>query len=255
MTQQRFVVLRLCNTRSVPAAVAVLAAGSGSRTGADVNKVLLPLDGVPVLAHSVRTALGTPDVVRVVVVVRPGEEDEVSTALADHLGDREVLLVPGGDTRHASEWAALRVLSDDISSGAVDVVVVHDAARPLATPALFAAVVAAARAEGGAIPVVPATSLLGPAGPVRAVAAVQTPQAFRARDVLVAHQQADADGFRATDTAGVLDRYAAGLRVVAVPSSVTNLKVTWPGDLEVAGRLRERLEQPDVVGARDPVGG
>ncbi len=239
----------------MPAAVAVLAAGSGSRTGAGVNKVLLPLDGVPVLAHSVRAALETPDVVRVVVVVRPGEEDEVSAALADHLGEHEVLLVTGGATRHASEWAALRVLREEVASGTVDVVAVHDAARPLARPALFAAVVEAAREQGGAIPVVPTTSLLGPEGPVRGVAAVQTPQAFRARDVLEAHQQADADGFSATDTAGVLARYAPGLRVVAVPSSITNLKVTWPGDLEVAGRLRERLEEPDVVGPRHPVGG
>jgi 2-C-methyl-D-erythritol 4-phosphate cytidylyltransferase len=238
----------------VPAAIVVLAAGSGSRTGSEVNKVLLPLDGVPVLAHSVRAALATPDVVRVVVVVRPGEEDDVATALAGHLGEREVHLVTGGATRHASEWAALQVLRDDIEAGTVDVVAVHDAARPLAPPALFGAVVEAARAEGGAIPVASAPGLLGPDGPVTGVAAVQTPQAFRARDVLDAHRRAADDGFEATDTAGVLDRYA-DLRVVAVPSAVTNLKVTWPDDLEIAERLRERLEQPDVVGTRHPVGG
>jgi 2-C-methyl-D-erythritol 4-phosphate cytidylyltransferase len=186
--------------------------------------------------------------------VRPGEEDDVAAALADHLGDHEVHLVAGGDTRHASEWAALQVLGADIEAGTVDVVAVHDAARPLAAPALFTAVIEAARAVGGAIPVAPVTGLLGPDGPVSGVAAVQTPQAFRARDVLDAHQRAAADGFEATDTAGVLDRYVA-VRVVAVPSAVTNLKVTWPDDLSLAERLRHRLEQPDVVGTTHPVGG
>jgi 2-C-methyl-D-erythritol 4-phosphate cytidylyltransferase len=202
----------------------------------------------------VRAALDTPDVVRVVVVVRPGEEDDVAAALADHLGEREVLLVVGGTTRHDSEWAALRVLRADVERGAVDVVAVHDAARPLARPGLFTAVIEAARAEGGAIPVVPASALLGPDGPVRDAVTVQTPQAFRAADAIAAHERADAEGFAATDTAGVLARYGSG-RVVAVPSSVTNLKVTWPGDLALAERLRERLEQADVVGAVDPVGG
>ncbi len=237
----------------MPAAVAVLAAGSGSRSGATVNKVLLPLAGVPVLAHSVLAALDTPDVVRVVVVVRPGEEDDVAAALDAHLGEREVLLVAGGETRHESEWAALRVLRADIEGGAVDVVAVHDAARPLAPSSLFAEVVAAARDAGGAIPVVPAEGLLGPDGPVLGAATVQTPQAFRAQELLAAHTRAEADGFTATDTAGVLAHYA-DVRVVAVPSSVTNLKVTWPGDSALAERLRERLEQPDVVGSRDPVG-
>lgn len=239
----------------MPAAVAVLAAGSGSRSGAEVNKVLLPLDGVPVLAHSVRAALVTPDVVRVVVVVRPGEEDDVTAALTGHLGEREVHLVTGGATRHDSEWAALRVLRDDVEAGVVDVVAVHDAARPLASPALFTAVIAAAREFGGAIPVVPAAGLLGPDGPLHDVGAVQTPQAFRAREAVAAHQRADDEGYAATDTAGVLERYGDGVRVVAVPSAVTNLKVTWPEDLALAERLRDRLEQPDVVGAGHPVSG
>ena len=85
--------------------------------GAGVNKVLLPLGDRPVLAWSVTDALAAVDVSRVVVVVRPGEEDAVSAALAPHLGGGEVLLVPGGATRHASEWAAIRVLAPAIEAG------------------------------------------------------------------------------------------------------------------------------------------
>ncbi len=181
------------------------------------------------LAHSVRAALDTPDVVRVVVVVRPGEEDKVAAALAGHLGEREVLLVTGGATRHASEWAALRVLRDEIEPAAPSTswrCTTPPARSPRA--ALFAAVVEAARARAGRSRWCRRRACSGR----RARCAAWPPSRPRRRSapatLLAAHQQADADGFSATDTAGVLDRYAAGLRVVAVPSSVTNLKVTWP---------------------------
>ena len=85
----------------MPAAVVILAAGAGARVGAGSNKVLLPLAGVPVLAWSVRDAVSLDDVRRVLVVVRPGELDDVAAALAPHLGDSEIGLVEGGDTRHA----------------------------------------------------------------------------------------------------------------------------------------------------------
>ncbi|MDO9455138.1 2-C-methyl-D-erythritol 4-phosphate cytidylyltransferase [Nocardioides sp.] len=228
----------------MPAAVVVLAAGAGTRVGAEVNKVLLPLGGVPLLARSVLTALAVPDVVRVVVVVRDGEQEAVAAALGPHLGAAEVALVAGGVTRHDSEWAALRVLRDDIRSGAVDVVAIHDGARPLASPALFEAVLAAAREHGGAIPVVAAPTLLGPGGVVAGLGAVQTPQAFAAEPLLAAYAAAEAGGFSGTDTAACLERYAPDVRIAAVPSSVLNLKVTWPGDLAVA----EALQEPHVVG-------
>jgi len=222
----------------MPAAVVILAAGSGSRVGAEVNKVLLPLGDAPVLAWSVRDALAVPDVRRLVLVVRPGEEEAVAEAVTPYLGDREVLVVPGGASRHASEWQALRVLAADIESGELDVVAIHDGARPLAGTALFERTVAAAREHGGAIPVVALTSLL--TADARAVpgtpAGVQTPQAFRAADLLAAYRCAEADGFEGTDTASCLERYA-DLPVAAVPSTPLNLKITFPEDVALAARL------------------
>ena len=79
----------------MPAAVVILAAGSGSRVGAEVNKVLLPLGDAPVLVWSLRAALALPDVRRVVLVVRPDEREAVAAAVAPHLGEREVGLVDG----------------------------------------------------------------------------------------------------------------------------------------------------------------
>ncbi len=220
------------------AAVVVVAAGSGSRAGSEVNKVLLPLAGRPVVAWSVATALGLPDVRRVVVVHRSDERAAMAEALAPHLGDHEVLLVPGGVTRHDSEWQALRVLGDDIDAGTIRVVAVHDAARPLADAELFERTLAAARERGGAIPVVPIHGVVRrDGGPVAGgLAGVQTPQAFRAPDLLAAYRAAEHDGFTGTDTASCVERYAA-VAVAAVPSGPGNLKITFPEDLEVAARL------------------
>ena len=224
------------------AAVVILAAGSGSRVGADVNKVLLELDGMPVLTHSVRTVLGLAGVDPVVLVCRAGEEDAIGAAVGPHLGDRDVLLVPGGATRHASEQAALDVLADRIESGEVDVVVVHDGARALAPAALFEQVVSVAREAGGAVPTVEITGLLPrePADQIPAgqLVGVQTPQAFRAAPLLDAYRAARRDGFDGTDTAACLERYQPDVVIVPVPTGPANLKITYAEDLVTASRLR-----------------
>ncbi len=216
----------------------ILAAGAGQRVGAGANKVLLALGDKPVLAWSVRDALALEDVRRVLVVVRPGEDDRVAEALAPHLGGGEVGVVDGGPTRHASEWHALQALRPEIEAGTVDVVAIHDGARPLAGPALFEATIAAAREHGGALPCVRLPGLLDLAGRTLPpeLDGVQTPQAFRAPELLAAYARAEQDGFDGTDTAGCWARYT-DLPVAAVPSSPRNLKITFPEDLELALRL------------------
>lgn len=219
-------------------AVVIVAAGSGTRVGAGVNKVLLPLGDRPVLAWSVRDALAVDDVRRVLVVVRPADRGAVAEALAPHLGDAEVVLVDGGSTRHASEWAALQLLAPAIESGELDLVAIHDGARPLAGVALFEATLAAAREHGGAIPVVPVRELLTTelVQVVGELGAVQTPQAFRADLLLAAHTAAAGTGFEGTDTAAVLAAHGDH-DVAAVPSSPANLKITFPEDISLAERL------------------
>jgi 2-C-methyl-D-erythritol 4-phosphate cytidylyltransferase len=216
----------------MPAAVVILAAG------AEVNKVLLPMGNRPVLVWSVAAALAAEDVARVLLVVRPGEQQAVAEAVSPHLGSDEVGVVEGGRTRHASEWAALRALAPEIESGAIDVVAVHDGARPLAPTELFAATIAAAREHGGAVPVVPLTNVVradgGPAP--RGLVAVQTPQAFRAVELLAAYRSADAEGFEGTDTASCVERFG-DLAISAVTSTSGNLKITFPDDVRLAARL------------------
>ena len=223
---------------STRAAAVLLAAGSGTRVGAPVNKVLLPVGGVPILARSVRTVLEVTGVHRIVLVVRPEDRDAVSDAVSPHLGAHDLWVVDGGAQRHDSEWQALRTLAADIEDGEIDVVAIHDAARPLAPASLWHAVIDTAAERGGAIPVVPVPRLsrrdgsLAPSGLV----GVQTPQAFRARELLGAYRRADAEGFVGTDTAACLERYTR-LAVYGVPSTASNLKVTFPEDVELAESL------------------
>ncbi len=220
------------------AAVVLLAAGAGNRVGAEVNKILLPLDARPVLAHGLRTVLALENVHRIVVVVRPGDREAVVAALEPHLGTHDLWLVDGGAERHDSEARALDALRAEILAGEIDIVALHDAARPLATVELFTAVIDAASRYGAAVPVLragPLSSRDGTAAPGDLVA-VQTPQAFAAGTLLEAYDAAAADGFAGTDTAACLERYSStGMH--AIPGEATNLKITFPEDVAFASVL------------------
>lgn len=220
------------------AAAVILAAGSGTRVGSSVNKVLLPVGGVAILARSVRTVLQVRGVHRIVLVVRPEDRDEVRDAVGPHLGTHDLWMVDGGSQRHDSEWQALRALAEDIEAGEIDVVAIHDGARPLAPESLWRAVIDTAAEHGGAIPALPIPRLSYRDGSLapRGLVGVQTPQAFRAVELLSAYRRADAEGFVGTDTAACLERYT-DLSVYGVPTSASNLKVTFPEDVGLAERL------------------
>ena len=217
-------------------AAVLLAAGSGTRVGAQRNKVLLPLGELPVLGWSLRTVRKLEYVGQVVVVHRPADRSAV-----ERIAPSDVL-VEGGATRHTSEQNALTALAGRIDAGEYGVVAIHDTARPLASPELWDRVVDAAAEHGGAIPVVPMPGLLCRGqGPLpRDVVAVQTPQAFRADALLASYLRADVDGFTGTDTASCLERYA-DVQIAAVPSSAGNLKVTFPEDVALAEGLLRRV--------------
>ena len=241
-------------TTAVPgprAALVMLAAGEGRRTGAHTNKVLLPLAGRRVFTWSIRWARHLPSVARTLVVIREADRDDVLAALSREVGPPVVDVVVGGETRHDSEWCALQALAPAITAGEVDVVVIHDAARPLAGTDLFAAVVAAAVEHGGAVPVREQAALAaldGAPPPPERVVAVQTPQAFRAAPLLEAYRRAAEDGFVGTDTAACMERYT-DLPVHCVPGDARNVKITFGEDLFLAERLLDRAGY-DLTGGR-----
>jgi 2-C-methyl-D-erythritol 4-phosphate cytidylyltransferase len=228
---------------SPTAALVLLAAGSGTRTGLSTNKVFATLSGRRVLTWSLDATRDLPGMDPVVVVVRPEETKAAERVLRGESPGREVAVVTGGSTRHVSERNALEAIRSAVDRGEVDVVVIHDAARPLAPPAVFADVAAAAREHGGAVPgrlqqaLLRRSDLRPFAGEVFAV---QTPQAFAARLLLDAHDDAAASGFQGTDTAACVERFAPRLRIHALPAPATNIKITFPEDLALAERLVAR---------------
>jgi 2-C-methyl-D-erythritol 4-phosphate cytidylyltransferase len=220
-------------------AFVVLAGGSGTRVGAGTNKVYLPLAGRRVVSWSFVWAREVPDVVRHVLVVRAADVALARETLDQDLPGLPVEIVTGGSCRHESEQAALDLLAPAVAAGELDVVAVHDGARPLAGPSLVRSVLATAAEVGGAVPGLPAEGLLpvDPRSPDgERLVRVQTPQAFRAAGLLAAYAAAARDGYQGTDTASSLEVYG-DLDVRIVPGSPTNLKVTYPHDLVLAERL------------------
>jgi 2-C-methyl-D-erythritol 4-phosphate cytidylyltransferase len=208
--------------------------------GHDVNKVLLPLDGVPVFAWSLRAAGEVPGVVRVVLVVAERDRTFAELAVADARPSADVIV--GGRSRHESERLALESLAAAIEAGTIDVVAVHDAARPLASPDLFVSVIQAAHERGGAIPIRPQPGVIAADGEptiaehASTVVSVQTPQAFRAAPLLDAFRRADQAGFTGTDTASCVEQFAE-LPVVGVAGEAENIKITFSDDLTLAERI------------------
>jgi 2-C-methyl-D-erythritol 4-phosphate cytidylyltransferase len=215
-------------------AIVVLAAGSGSRFGNGTNKVWLPLSGRRIISRSISNATKSFKNARVILVIHPDDENLAKEVLARELPQLEVELVNGGDTRHQSEYHALLHLKEDIEAGKIEVVLIHDGARPLATPALFKEIAETAVARGGAIPTIKVDpSELDPY-PNSQVVRVQTPQGFIAKQLLNAYQSAANDGFIGTDTGACIERYFPTVTTIAVTADPTNVKITYPQDLAIA---------------------
>ena len=225
-------------------AVIVAAAGSGERLGAGRPKALRTLGGVPMLVHAVREMTQATLVDFVVVAVPVGSVDYVSDVLLEQgWAAAAVRVVEGGSDRQESVANALDALPPD-----VDVVLVHDAARPLAPSALADAVARMVlMGHGAVVPAVPMTDTVkrvadhsadAPETVIGTVSradlrCVQTPQGFERSVLVKAHAASSADDEAAvTDDAGLVERL--GLPVVVVPGSDLAFKITRPFDLTVA---------------------
>lgn len=213
----------------------VLGAGSGERLGLETPKALVPLGGRPMLARAVAAAFGSSRIGFVVVTAPAGAED-LAHAMVEPLGAHAV--VTGGATRHASVRAALAAVPDE--AGAV---LCHDAARALATPDLFSAVLEALDGWDGVVPVVPVPDtvkrvrgeVVVGTEPREDLALAQTPQAFSASALRDAHARAAEAEVEFTDDAAALEW--AGYRVRAIPGEPSNFKITTAEDLDRAERF------------------
>lgn len=225
-------------------AALVAAAGSSSRMGG-VNKLLQPLDGVPVLARTLTALQQAESIHEIVVAAREEDLVEISRLCRTYGITKCAKVVRGGENRaHSVLLAALE------ASPEVKLLAVQDGARPLVTPELIDRTVAAAVRCGAAAPAVPVKDTIKEVrdgGAVErtvdrsALRAVQTPQVFDANLLKAALQDAVEKGIPVTDDCGAVERL--GKVVFLLDGEEENLKITTPVDLILAEALLRAREE------------
>lgn len=214
----------------------IAAAGTGDRLGGRACKFETDLAGRPLVMYSLDAFQEAACIEGIVLVVPEGREGSWHAGSLSGRGVTKALAtVPGGATRQASVLEGLKALGDRQG-----VVVIHDAARPLVTPALIESVCAIPEGFSGMIAAAPVTDTVkevadGAVSSTLArgrLVAAQTPQAFDLRELIEAHEDAARDGFEGTDDASLVER--RGGRVGVVPGGRDNIKITYPEDLVMA---------------------
>jgi 2-C-methyl-D-erythritol 4-phosphate cytidylyltransferase len=232
--------------------VIVPAAGLGTRMASlsatkakkkSLSKQFKELGGVPILVHTLRRFVAFPEVYEIIVALRKDEIVGFRAQLEKQYPEilnKRLQLVEGGEHRQDSVARALALVAADTG----DLVLVHDGVRPFITPEIIAEVIGAAQKHGAAIAGTPAVdtvkqvertaegALIKATIPRASVVMAQTPQGFRYDILKQAFDNAAADGFLGTDEASLIER--AGLPVAVVMGSPRNLKITTPGDMELA---------------------
>lgn len=230
----------------------VLGAGQGMRMGQAINKVFLPINGKPLIIYAIETFEHCPAVDEILLVAAAGEEDQLAKLARSAQCHKVRRVIQGGASRHASEQCALDALRPYIDAGEVDIILIHDGARPFISIEKVELLIKKARELGGAI-------LATPLQEEEHIAQVdgeqyirrdfegeqvwraQTPQAFQAALLLKAYDQAHHDSFAGTDTAASLERI--GCPVSVVESDTTNIKITTAHDLLHAEKLSYQAYQ------------
>jgi len=225
------------------------AAGLGTRMAGAQPKQFLALNGIPILIHSLRAFASVERVTGIYVAVRKPEMERVEAQIAEYALSDRVRVVEGGDNRQESVSNALAA----IPARNEDIVLVHDAVRPLIDAATIERTIDAVDLHGAAIVGLPAVdtikqvertahgALVVSTIPREFVVLAQTPQGFRFGILQRAYAEATADGFVGTDESSVVER--AGQSVAVVPGSQVNLKITKPGDLELAEFYLRQMSQ------------
>jgi 2-C-methyl-D-erythritol 4-phosphate cytidylyltransferase len=240
-------------TKQAPRTAAVIvAAGDSTRMGGagGARKPRIELGGMPMLERACAAFDRVAAVVEIVIACHPGDQTAIERWCAERASFAKVrAVVPGGASRTDSVRRGVRWCAFD-----VELIAVHDAARPLVTPETIAAVLALAAREGAALAALPVRDTLKRAEGVEAqpravetlerdsLWAAQTPQAFRAREFRALLARAEAEGFAPTDDAALWERYRGPVALAA--GSPANFKITTPEDLVLAESVLARAAPP-----------
>lgn len=220
--------------------VIIPAAGQGSRFGGPRPKQLSLLAGWPVLAHVLNRFEPLEEVAKVVVAAPPGREEEIRRTAIEPFGfEKDCLVVAGGASRQESVYQAFLALEKT----AVDIILVHDAVRPLTPPALISRIISQADALGAAIAAIPVkdTLKLVKDGVIHEtlkrdlIWQAQTPQGFKREILARALAEARRNNFLGTDEASLVEKLGYPVHIVTGPGG--NIKITWAEDLILAETL------------------
>lgn len=223
----------------------VVAGGRGERAGLGRNKVFFAWKGRSVLSRCL-DALERSGALDGAVLVLGAEDFEQYDALCAREGASPLVkrVVAGGDCRRRSVRSGLAALPEE-----VEIVAVHDAARPFVSPESVRETVQSARKWGSGVISTQVTDTIKRVGPDGAVEtldraqlrAVQTPQTFDCAKLKAAHERAEAEGFDATDDAALFEHYYGSVRLVTAPGAEANIKLTNPADFEKLSRPAMRI--------------
>jgi 2-C-methyl-D-erythritol 4-phosphate cytidylyltransferase len=217
----------------------IVAAGRGTRMGPGVDKLFLPLKGVPVVVHCWRCFDASPDINDIILVVRDGWQESFDELARNHHFQRPYRLVVGGAERQDSVANGIAALANDS-----EWVAIHDGARPLLSQVALARCLMAARQHGVAVAAQRAVDTIKEASPDGTIArhldrnllwTVQTPQCFHVPIIRKAMAAVKAAGKQVTDDTAACEFIGQSVRLVECPEP--NLKVTAPGDLPLLESL------------------
>jgi 2-C-methyl-D-erythritol 4-phosphate cytidylyltransferase len=226
------------------ASAIIVAAGSGTRLGLDLPKAFVKIGDSTLLIRALKTLRAVSTIDEAVITVPAGMEQLARGEVNSSGLEIPVKITPGGIERQDSVRIALSLVSVE-----AEIVIIHDAARPFATSAMFRACIETAARAGGAVTAIPvADTLKRVAGrtiectQLRAgLWQAQTPQAFQRALLVDAHNRALRDGIAATDDADLVERIGATVEVVE--GSPLNLKITTRDDLAIAEAIAARNER------------
>jgi 2-C-methyl-D-erythritol 4-phosphate cytidylyltransferase/2-C-methyl-D-erythritol 2,4-cyclodiphosphate synthase len=237
--------------RRLTVAAVIAAGGTGTRMNSSVPKQFIEISGKPILIHTIESLSSIKELTQIVIALPPEHIPDAEAILRKQQMQIEIRCVPGGPNRQESVRQGVAHTQQN-----ADVIMVHDAVRPLCERDVMVRVLESAWKKGAAVPGLPATETIQRVSrrgrvlstpPREELYAIQTPQAFRAGILKSALERAHDAGFLGTDESSVV-RWA-GHPVVVVPGSPNNIKITRPLDLDIAGLLiSERARKEDWAG-------
>jgi len=223
----------------------IVAAGKGTRMGANVDKLWLEVAGRPVVAHTWQCFNDAPVIDEIIVVVRDGMQLHFTELAEQFQFQKPYRLVTGGAERQDSVWNGLTALSP-----ATEIVAIQDAARPCTSAELIADTIEAARETGAAVAAHPVADTIKETADGKVISrtvdrsklwSVQTPQTFRVQTIRRAIATAREQGLNLTDDTAACELIGQPVRLVK--STQPNPKVTVPADLPfIESLLRQRLQ-------------